>query len=53
MRSLSQTILRLNDPERFSRNAQESIRKLHAAGVTTLAGTDAGNPGTAHGVSIH
>lgn len=31
----------------------ESVRALHAAGVPILAGTDAGNPGTAHGVSLH
>ncbi|MEN1926516.1 CIA30 family protein [Luteimonas qiangzhengi] len=30
-----------------------SVRALHAAGVTILAGTDAPNPGTAHGVSMH
>lgn len=35
------------------RNARESVRRLHAAGVTILAGTDAPNPATAHGVSIH
>ena len=34
-------------------NAIESVRRLHAAGVDILAGTDAGNPGTAHGVSLH
>lgn len=33
--------------------ALESVRKLHTAGVEILAGTDAGNPGTAHGVSLH
>lgn len=31
----------------------ESVRRLHAAGVPVLAGTDAPNPGTAHGPSIH
>lgn len=31
----------------------ENVRRLHAAGVTILAGTDALNPGTAHGVSMH
>lgn len=31
----------------------ESTRRLHAAGVEILAGTDAGNPGTAHGASLH
>jgi imidazolonepropionase-like amidohydrolase len=34
-------------------NARESVRRLHAAGVTLLAGTDAGNPNTAHGASLH
>lgn len=34
-------------------NALESARRLHAAGVRILAGTDAPAPGTAHGVSIH
>lgn len=30
-----------------------SVAALHAAGVTILAGTDAGNPGTTHGASLH
>lgn len=30
-----------------------SVGALHAAGVTILAGTDAGNPGTTHGASLH
>jgi imidazolonepropionase-like amidohydrolase len=34
-------------------NALANVRLLQAAGVTILAGTDAGNPGTAHGVSMH
>jgi hypothetical protein len=29
------------------------VRALHAAGISVLAGTDAGNPGTAHGASLH
>lgn len=33
--------------------ALESTRRLHQAGVEILAGTDAGNPGTAHGASLH
>lgn len=33
--------------------AEETILQLKAAGVPILAGTDAPNPGTAHGVSIH
>jgi imidazolonepropionase-like amidohydrolase len=38
--------------ERLQR-ALDSVRKLHAAGVEILAGSDAPNPGTAHGVSLH
>jgi len=34
-------------------NAIESVRRFHAAGVRVLAGTDAPNPTTAHGPSIH
>ncbi len=33
--------------------ALDSVAKLRAAGVDILAGTDAPNPGTAHGVSMH
>jgi imidazolonepropionase-like amidohydrolase len=33
--------------------AMASVRALKVAGVDILAGTDAGNPGTAHGASIH
>lgn len=32
--------------------AAENVRILYAAGVPLLAGTDAGNPGTAHGTSL-
>lgn len=35
------------------KNSMENVRALHAAGVPLLAGTDAGNPGTAHGASEH
>lgn len=31
----------------------ENIRRVHAAGIPLLAGSDAGNPGTAHGPSLH
>ncbi len=31
----------------------ETVKRLKAAGVRILAGTDCGNPGTAHGVSLH
>jgi len=39
--------------QHFLPNAIESVKRLHAAGVPILAGTDAGNPGTAHGASLH
>jgi imidazolonepropionase-like amidohydrolase len=35
------------------RHAIENVRRLHAAGVTILAGTDAPNPGKLHGASLH
>jgi imidazolonepropionase-like amidohydrolase len=34
-------------------NARASVASLAAAGVPLLAGTDAPNPGTAHGLSLH
>lgn len=34
-------------------NAFAAVRAMHAAGVPILAGTDAGNAGTAHGASLH
>lgn len=34
-------------------DAIANVRALHAAGVDILAGTDAGNPGTTHGASMH
>ncbi|HEX7832041.1 MAG TPA: CIA30 family protein [Thermoanaerobaculia bacterium] len=33
--------------------AKNTVRQLKAAGVPILAGTDAPNPGTAHGVALH
>lgn len=33
--------------------ALENVRRMHEAGVVVLAGTDAPNPGTAYGVSMH
>jgi imidazolonepropionase-like amidohydrolase len=33
--------------------AEEAVRRLKAAGVPILAGTDAPNPGAVHGASIH
>ena len=34
-------------------NAMAAVKQLKAAGVPILAGTDAPNPGTAHGASMH
>lgn len=34
-------------------HATAAVRALRDAGVPILAGTDAGNPGTAHGLSLH
>lgn len=31
----------------------ENLRRVHEAGITVALGTDAGNPGTAHGPSVH
>jgi imidazolonepropionase-like amidohydrolase len=39
-------------PEKLDR-ALRTVRALHEAGVDILAGTDAGNPGTTHGASLH
>ncbi len=33
--------------------ALDNVRRLHAAGVPILAGSDAPNPGTAHGATLH
>lgn len=51
-RSTLQARFPSSDPQRLAR-AIESVRRLHATGVTVLAGTDAPNPGTAHGISLH
>jgi imidazolonepropionase-like amidohydrolase len=37
----------------FFLNALANTRALHTAGIPVLAGTDAPNPATAHGVSLH
>jgi len=39
--------------DRERRTAEENMRRLRAAGVPTAMGTDAGNPGTAHGPSVY
>jgi imidazolonepropionase-like amidohydrolase len=38
---------------RSEKYAEDTVRELIAAHVPVLAGTDSGNPGTSHGVSIH
>jgi imidazolonepropionase-like amidohydrolase len=38
---------------RIGPGLNESIAKIHAAGIPILAGTDAGNPGTFQGYSLH
>ena len=40
-------------PVGTSEAAIESVRRLHAAGVRIVAGTDAPNPGTGFGISMH
>ena len=44
---------RPNTPERNVGYANAAVRQLAAAGVPILAGTDAPNPGTAHGIAMH
>lgn len=40
-------------PDLSYETAREGVRMLHEAGVRVLAGTDAPNPGTAFGASMH
>lgn len=40
-------------PKQGYKNTQISVKKLTDAGVAILAGTDAPNPGTTHGISLH
>lgn len=40
-------------PESAFQNALDSVAKLSKAGITIISGTDAPNPGTSHGVSLH
>jgi len=42
-----------SDRRELYAGAQEMVRRLKAAGVPILAGSDAPNPGTLHGASIH
>ena len=53
-RNLKQTFPRREGgPPRSYAAAVAMVRQLEAAGVAILAGTDAPNPGTAHGATIH
>ncbi|MGB0495985.1 MAG: amidohydrolase family protein [Kangiellaceae bacterium] len=42
-----------NIPKQGFQNALTSVNKLAQSGVSVLAGTDAPNPGTTHGASLH
>lgn len=44
---------RSNAPAVSYAAAEASVKQLRAAGVPILAGTDAPNPGTAHGIALH
>ena len=51
--NLSRTFPRLNDSKLTWEKLKFNIRKLHEASIPILAGTDAPNPGTVHGASMH
>ena len=52
--SLSSRFSRGSRPSAFEPHVPiENVRRLHAAGVRLIAGTDAPNPGTASGLSLH
>ena len=44
---------RPGSPRKDFEFARASVRMLETAGITVLAGTDAPNPGTAHGAAMH
>ena len=52
--SLSSRFSGGNGPSAFAPHIPiENVRRLHVAGVHLIAGTDAPNPGTASGISLH
>jgi imidazolonepropionase-like amidohydrolase len=51
--SLEQTVPRRADARSSAAVSMQSVRLLHEAGVPLLAGSDAPNPGTAFGVTMH
>lgn len=52
-RSQLSTLRRQQSRPQVFKQAQLNIGTMHQAGVMILAGTDAPNPGTAHGISLH
>jgi hypothetical protein len=53
VQTLNSTFPKRAGPNRDIGFALETVRQLRALGVPVLAGTDAPNPGTAHGASMH
>lgn len=51
--SLTDDFSRRENPEARAAASRETVRILDRAGVQVLAGSDAPNPHTAHGASIH
>jgi imidazolonepropionase-like amidohydrolase len=52
-RSGAITYFRSGAVERQRATMEENLRRVHAAGIPIAMGTDAGNPGTAHGPSVY
>jgi len=53
--SFMETLDRVSDPQNQKDGAyfdRINLRKVHNAGIPVALGTDAGNPGTIHGISI-
>ncbi|MEO0425578.1 MAG: CIA30 family protein, partial [Pseudomonadota bacterium] len=51
--NLRQTFGSFRSPIFDLEKALTNVRRFHEAGVPVLAGSDAPNPGTAHGISLH
>ena len=51
--NLNRTFPKISGSKLTWEKLQFNIRKLHEAGIPILAGTDAPNPGTVHGASMH
>ncbi len=50
---LKASFMNFGIPKTALKNAQKSVKILHDNGITILAGSDAPNPGTTHGASLH